>query len=58
MSYVEMRTRIAADISFSRGISEGTIVVEIDTAYIFFNSEGVKSLREFISQEIEKGWIK
>ena len=58
MSNVEIETRIGAEICCSRGLSEGTIIVEIDTVYIFFNSEGVNSLREFISQEIEKGWIK
>ena len=58
MSYVEVMTKKGRDIELVRGTSNGTFVVEIDNAYIFFDSRAVDSLRKFISQEIEKGWIK
>ena len=58
MSYVEVRTEYGKNIELSRGASAGTIVVEINSSSVFFDSSGVNALREFISKEIEKGWIK
>ena len=58
MSYVAVQTKAGLELEVIRGASNGTLVVVIGNGSIFFDSRGVKSLREFICREIEKGWIK